>query len=90
MVLLIAILRGLLIRLRFNIETIDWLLIALLPFYLIIGGGAASLIRASIMAEVRLLSHRLRFSRVDAWSISLVIGILLDPYVLLTLRGVLV
>ncbi|MCG5648285.1 ComEC/Rec2 family competence protein, partial [Oliverpabstia sp. DFI.9.49] len=39
-VLLIAILRGLLIRLRFNIETIDWLLIALLPFYLIIGGGA--------------------------------------------------
>lgn len=43
-VLLIAILRGLLIRLRFNIETIDWLLIALLPFYLIIGGGAASLI----------------------------------------------
>lgn len=86
-VLLIAILRGLLIRLRFNIETIDWLLIALLPFYLIIGGGAASLIRASIMAEVRLLSHRLRFSRVDAWSISLVIGILLDPYVLLTLGG---
>lgn len=86
-VLLIAILRGLLIRLRLNIETIDWLLIALLPFYLIIGGGAASLIRASIMAEVRLLSHRLRFSRVDAWSISLVIGILLDPYVLLTLGG---
>ena len=86
-VLLIAILRGLLIRLRFNIETIDWLLIALLPFYLIIGGGAASLIRASIMAEVRLLSHRLRFSRVDAWSISLLIGILLDPYVLLTLGG---
>ena len=86
-VLLITILRGLLIRLRFNIETIDWLLIALLPFYLIIGGGAASLIRASIMAEVRLLSHRLRFSRVDAWSISLLIGILLDPYVLLTLGG---
>ena len=86
-VLLIAILRGLLIRLRLNIETIDWLLIFLLPFYLIVGGGAASLIRASIMAEVRLLSHRLHFSGIDAWSISLLIGIMLDPYVLLTLGG---
>lgn len=86
-VLLTTILRRLMLSCYFDRQTADWLLIVALPAYLIIGGGSASLIRAVLMAEADLLGRRFSCSRLDTWAASLVIGIWIDPYVLLTLGG---
>jgi competence protein ComEC len=86
-VLLTVLLRKLLVYLWWDREVIDWLLICLLPLYLIIGGGATSLIRATIMAEMGLLHRYLHLDALDGWAISLLAGLVIDPSLLLTLGG---
>lgn len=89
-VLLVSIIERLLIHLKIKIETIRWVLILILPFYLIIGGNSASLIRATMMSEIGLLAaHQTRWqvSKLDIWSFSLLIGIGYEPRVLMSLGG---
>lgn len=68
-------------------ETIDGLLLVLLPLYLIIGGGSTSLVRAVIMTEVTLCQRLLRVDALDAWGVSLIVGLLWNPYLLFNLGG---
>lgn len=68
-------------------ETIDGLLLFLLPLYLIIGGGSTSLVRAVIMTEVALCHHLLRLDSLDGWGMSLLVGLLWNPYLLFNLGG---
>lgn len=88
-VLFVDLLRKALIYCHFNKETINWLLIIVLPCYLIIGGGSASLIRATLMTELTLIGQIkvFRLQRLDIWSLSLLGGLLYQPLVLLTLGG---
>lgn len=68
-------------------EKIDWLLVIGLPFYLIIGGGSTSLIRAVIMAEVMLGQRLFNLDALDGWAISLIAGLMWNPYLLFNLGG---
>src|SRR5699024_6430749 len=68
-------------------EKIDWILVIGLPFYLIIGGGSTSLIRAVIMAEVTLGQRLFKMDALDGWAISLIAGLLWNPYLLFNLGG---
>lgn len=86
-VILCELLRRCLINCRWTRETIDLVLVATLPAYLILGGGSASLLRAVVMAECRLLSRWLRVRGIDGWAWSLMIGCWLDPLVLVSLGG---
>lgn len=86
-VLLVSILRRVLVYSHLEKRTIDLALICCLPAYLIIGGGAASLIRAVVMAEAGLIGRRLALSGLDIWSVGLLVGFAIDPYVLLSLGG---
>ena len=86
-VLLTNCLRKLLVYCRFNREDIEWLLICALPFYLIIGGGSISLIRATIMAEMGLVQKLTHLSPLDGWALSLIGGLIYDPWLLFTLGG---
>lgn len=63
-------------------EKIDWVLVIGLPFYLIIGGGSTSLIQAVIMAEVTLGQRLFKMDALDGWAISLIAGLLWNPYLL--------
>lgn len=86
-VLLVRIIRRLLVYLWWEREHIEFMLAIVLPCYLIIGGGAPSLVRATVMAELGLLHRYLHLSSLDGWSISLLLGLLLDPLLLMTLGG---
>ncbi|WP_325064742.1 DNA internalization-related competence protein ComEC/Rec2 [Limosilactobacillus rudii] len=86
-VLLTVMVRYLLVYLWWYRENIDIFLIILLPFYLIIGGGSVSLLRATIMAEIGLLHKYFHLDSLDGWAISLLIGLMIDPLALLTLGG---
>lgn len=86
-VLAVELLRRLLIRLRLTREGIDGLLILFLPAYLVLAGGAVSLVRAVIMAECHLLGRRLHLTGTDAWSISLILGLVHDPLMLMGMGG---
>ncbi|MGM9907712.1 DNA internalization-related competence protein ComEC/Rec2 [Limosilactobacillus sp.] len=86
-VLLIALMRWLGIYLWLDRELIDGILILALPLYLIIAGGAPSLVRAVIMAEAGLLRSILKLDRLDSWAVSLLVGMAWEPAVLLSLGG---
>ena len=86
-VLLVAILRWLGVYLWLDRELVDVLLIVALPFYLVIAGGAPSLIRAVIMVETGLFRSALRLDRLDGWAVSLLVGTAWEPAVLLSLGG---
>lgn len=86
-VLITDCLRKGLVRVRLNSEDIEWLLIVSLPFYLVIGGGSVSLVRAVIMAEMGLIRRVTGLSSLDGWAISLIGGLMVDPWLLLTLGG---
>lgn len=88
-VIFISLLRRLLIELHFNKEWTTWVLIVVLPAYLIIGGGSSSLIRSILMAELSLFGQAklCHLSKVDIWSLGLLGGLLIQPNVLLTLGG---
>ena len=86
-VLFTDLLRWLLVHLWWRKESIDLFLIIILPFYLLVGGGATSLIRATIMAELGLLHRYLNLDSLDGWALSLLIGLVIDPLLLLTLGG---
>lgn len=86
-VLITDCLRRVLVKLHFNSEDIEWLLIISLPFYLIIGGGSISLVRAVIMAEMGLIQRLTKLSSLDGWAVGLLGGLVIDPWLLLTLGG---
>lgn len=86
-VLITILVRKLLIYLWWEKETIDLVLILALPLYLVIGGGATSLIRATIMAEMALLHPYLHLDALGGWAVSLIAGLVVDPLLLLTLGG---
>lgn len=86
-VLLTELLRRLMTYCHLSRETIDLILILGLPSYLILGGGSASLVRAVIMAECRLMAPILKTEPLDGWSWGLIIGCWLDPFVLTNLGG---
>lgn len=86
-VLLTTLLRRLLVYCYLSPAVIDPLLALVLLAYLVIGGGSASLIRAVVMAECTLLGRRFAFSGLDRWALSLLVGLAIDPYLLLFLGG---
>lgn len=86
-VLLISLLRWAGIYLWFDRELVDGLLICLLPLYLVIAGGAVSLVRAVIVAEAGLLQRFLKMDGLDCWALSLLGGLLYEPELLLSLGG---
>lgn len=68
-------------------EIINIILMIILPFYLVIAGGAISIVRAVIMAEAGLLGRLLKVDSLDGWAISLLIGLAVEPELLLSLGG---
>jgi competence protein ComEC len=81
--LLTFLFRNLLIRLTFRIETIDNLVIALLPLYAVIAGGAPSVWRAVSVTLIILLTATGRFKMRmdDALALSAAGFILWQPFV---------
>ncbi|WP_461239634.1 DNA internalization-related competence protein ComEC/Rec2 [Paucilactobacillus sp. N302-9] len=88
-VLLVSLIRKGLIYCRLNIETINVCLMIVLPSYLIVGGNSPSLVRATMMSELLLLGQlfQKRISALDIWSLSLLVGLIYQPTVLMTLGG---
>lgn len=82
--LLTFLFRGLLLRLSIRKETVDMLLIVLLPFYAVMAGGAPSVWRAVSVTLLVLLaaSGRLRIRLDDALAISAIVFIVYQPFVL--------
>lgn len=68
-------------------EVINIILVIILPFYLLIAGGAISVVRAVIMAETGLLRQALKVDSLDGWAISLLLGLVVEPELLLSLGG---
>lgn len=68
-------------------EWMDRFLLVGLPLYLIIGGGSTSLVRAVLMAEVALCQDLLKLDALDGWGISLIVGLVWNPFLLFNLGG---
>ena len=89
-ILLMGLLRWALLRLHFSPTATDYWLLGLLPLYLVLGGGSDSLQRAVITAGLPMiwrLSTGQSNSALAGWSLALIIGIWLNPLVLLQLGG---
>ncbi len=82
--LLTMMIRYLLIRLSVRIETVDTLMIILLPLYAVIAGGAPSVWRAVSVTIILLLTAtgKVKMRMDDALSISAAVFILYEPFVL--------
>lgn len=77
-----------LIYCRLSRESSEWLIILLLPIYAIIAGESIGLIRAVLMTEASLLGRKVySVSGLDAWAISLLGGLMINPWLLLGLGG---
>lgn len=79
-------LRQIFLRVWLTKETTNWLLIFFLPAFLIIGGGSGSLFRSIMMAELGLLGQK-RQTQLNVWSITLLVNLMFDPYVILSMGG---
>ncbi|MFC6180713.1 DNA internalization-related competence protein ComEC/Rec2 [Lactiplantibacillus daowaiensis] len=89
-ILFMGMLRWGLVRLHCSQTAINYWLLGLLPLYLVLGGGADSLQRAVLTAWLPLMWQWLTGHRGHAlagWSVALIIGIWLNPLVLLQLGG---
>ncbi|MBB4825783.1 competence protein ComEC [Sporosarcina luteola] len=82
--LMTYLLRLVLIRLSVRVETVDTLLIVLLPCYAVLAGGAPSVWRAVSVTVLLLLtaSGKLNIRMDDALALSAIFFILLAPYVI--------
>ncbi|MFJ7933595.1 DNA internalization-related competence protein ComEC/Rec2 [Sporosarcina sp. NPDC096371] len=82
--LLAFLFRALLLRLSLRKETVDMLIIILLPLYAVLAGGAPSVWRAVSVTVMVLLaaSGRIRVRLDDALAISAIVFILYQPFVL--------
>ncbi|WP_318615104.1 DNA internalization-related competence protein ComEC/Rec2 [Sporosarcina sp. YIM B06819] len=82
--LLTFLFRGILLRMSMRKETVDILLVVLLPLYAIMAGGAPSVWRAVSVVIMVLLatSWRIRVRLDDALAISAIIFIVYQPFVL--------
>lgn len=73
---------------RITRETTEWLIIALLPIYAIIGGQSVGLIRAVLMTEAHLIGRKCYpMSALDTWALSLIGGIFINPWLFNGLGG---
>lgn len=81
--LLTFLLRSVLLRLSIRVETVDTVLIILLPLYALLAGGAPSVWRAVSVTVLILLttSRRLRMRTDDALALSAIGFIVLQPFV---------
>ncbi|WOV88799.1 DNA internalization-related competence protein ComEC/Rec2 [Sporosarcina oncorhynchi] len=81
--LLTFFLRSVLMRLSIRVETIDTLLIILLPFYALLAGGAPSVWRAVSLTILILLtaSGKLRLRTDDALALSAIGFIFMQPFI---------
>lgn len=81
--LLAFLMRSLLIRLKVRKETVDMLLLLLLPLYAVLAGGAPSVWRAVSVTVIVLLTSSGRFAvrLEDALSLSAIIFIFYQPFV---------
>ncbi|VDG30599.1 DNA internalization-related competence protein ComEC/Rec2 [Lactobacillus pentosus] [Lactiplantibacillus mudanjiangensis] len=89
-ILLMGMLKWVLIRAHLSQMAINYWLLGLLPLYLVLGGGADSLQRAVLTAWLPLLWQWLTGRRsltLTGWSVALMVGITLNPLVLLSLGG---
>lgn len=68
-------------------EAVDRALLFFLPVYLVVGGGSVSLVRAVIMMEIILGRRYFDLTPLDGWAISLIVGLIWNPFLLLTLGG---
>lgn len=82
--LLVFLFRGLLLRLSIRKETVDMLIVVLLPLYAVMAGGAPSVWRAVSGTLLVLLaaSGRIRIRLDDALAISAAVFIVYQPFVL--------
>lgn len=82
--LLAFLFRGILLRLSIRKETVDMLLVVLLPFYAVMAGGAPSVWRAVSVTLIVLLasSGRIRIRLDDALAMSAIVFIVFQPFVL--------
>lgn len=81
--LLTFLLRSVLLRLKMRVETVDTLLLILLPLYALLAGGAPSVWRAVSVTVLLLLtaSGRLRMRTDDALALSAIGFIIVQPFV---------
>ncbi|WP_078379632.1 DNA internalization-related competence protein ComEC/Rec2 [Sutcliffiella halmapala] len=72
------------IRIGVTRQYMNGILITLLPFYIIIAGGAPSVMRAALMTGIVLLYMlvKRRFLSIDAIGIACILILLIDPYYL--------
>ncbi|WP_260365133.1 DNA internalization-related competence protein ComEC/Rec2 [Pediococcus ethanolidurans] len=83
-----SLLKQFFLRLRFAKETTNILLILFLPAFLIIGGGSGSLFRSIMMAELGILGAKLkRHTQLNVWSMTMLVNLAFDPYVILSMGG---
>lgn len=73
---------------RVSRETSEWLIICVLPVYAVFGGQSVGLIRAVLMTEASLLGRKFYpLSALDTWALSLLGGLMINPWLLLDLGG---
>ena len=73
---------------RITRENIEWIMIVLLPIYAIIGGQSVGLIRAVLMTEAHLIGRKCYpLSSLDTWALSLIGGVIINPWLFLGLGG---
>ncbi len=82
--LLVGILYFCLLRIGMTKETVFWLLCCILPIYTILSGGNPPVIRAVIMSLLLLAKQkwRLPYTTFDAFSISFIVFLFFDPYLI--------
>ncbi|MBS4202834.1 DNA internalization-related competence protein ComEC/Rec2 [Lederbergia citrea] len=72
------------LRLGLTKETVFWLLVSLLPVYAVVCGANPPVIRAVIMTLILMVSKkwRLPLTTLDAFSISFIVFLFFDPYLI--------
>lgn len=72
-----------------TIQTLDYIFIIVLPIYCLFVGSKTSICRATILVIVKIIIDKLnkKVSTTEIFSLSLIIGLFIDPYCLTMLGG---